>query len=101
MGQRRGKRIFRLFANSRGFAHDHLCPFCQIACDDLDMVRVGQAYFDLDWAYESMQYRKQVYAIGDGNLGYKYTYQHFGIVRERLLQAGIRLAGVLNEIYGK
>lgn len=55
----------------------------------------------LDWAYESMQYRKQVYAIGDGNLGYKYTYQHFGIVRERLLQAGIRLAGVLNEIYGK
>lgn len=55
----------------------------------------------LDWANESMSYRKQVYAIGDGNLGYKYTFKNWDSVKLRLLQAGIRLAGVLNEIYGK
>lgn len=53
-----------------------------------------------DWAYESMNYRKQVYDIGNKRLGYEYTYKYFYIVRERLLQAGIRLAGLLNEIYG-
>lgn len=54
-----------------------------------------------DWADESISYRKQVYAIGDGNLGYRYAYKNMPIVRERLLQAGIRLAEVLNQIYGK
>jgi hypothetical protein len=53
-----------------------------------------------DWAYESMRYRKQVYNTGNNRLGYSYSYQYFHIVRERLLQAGIRLAGILNEIYG-
>ncbi|HTE30456.1 MAG TPA: S1/P1 nuclease [Chryseolinea sp.] len=53
-----------------------------------------------DWAYESMTYRKQVYDYGDGKLGYAYSYRNFTIVRERILQAGIRLAGILNEIYG-
>lgn len=54
-----------------------------------------------DWANESMGYRKQVYDYGQGKLGYQYSYKYFHIVRERILQAGIRLAGVLNEIYGK
>lgn len=53
-----------------------------------------------DWAMESIGYRPQVYDYGNGRLGYQYSYKYFGIVRERLLQAGIRLAGVLNEIYG-
>jgi hypothetical protein len=52
------------------------------------------------WAMESVDYRDQVYRYGDGKLGYKYAYENFHIVRFRLLQAGIRLAGVLNEIYG-
>jgi hypothetical protein len=51
------------------------------------------------WAYESMTYRKQVYAYGKGRLGYEYTYKNFHIVRHRLLQAGIRIASVLNDIY--
>ncbi len=55
----------------------------------------------LQWADESMSFRKQVYQIGDGNLGYKYQYWNFPTVKARLLQAGIRLAGILNEIYGK
>lgn len=53
-----------------------------------------------DWATESMGYRKQVYAIGSGKLSYPYPYKNFHIVRHRLLQAGVRLAGLLNEIYG-
>jgi hypothetical protein len=54
-----------------------------------------------DWAGESMSYRKQVYNIGKGNLSYDYAYENMPIVRERLLLAGVRLAGLLNEIYGK
>ncbi|MFO0333182.1 MAG: S1/P1 nuclease [Bacteroidota bacterium] len=54
-----------------------------------------------DWANESMGYRKQVYAIGDGNLGYKYSFKNLDTVEHRLLQAGIRLAGILNQVFGK
>jgi hypothetical protein len=54
-----------------------------------------------DWAKESQSYEKQVYDIGNGRLGYRYSYLHFHIVRYRLLQAGVRLAGILNDIYGK
>lgn len=53
-----------------------------------------------DWANESLGYRKHVYDYGNGKLGYLYSYTNFHIVRLRLLQAGVRLAGVLNEIYG-
>ena len=54
-----------------------------------------------DWANESMTYRKDVHAIGNGKLGYAYAYKNFHIVRLRVLQAGVRMAGILNEIYGK
>ena len=53
-----------------------------------------------EWVNESMTYRTQVYEIGEGNLGYKYNYKNFPIVKLRLVQAGVRLAGVLNQIYG-
>jgi len=53
------------------------------------------------WAAESMAVRQRVYDIGDGKLGYAYAYRNNDLVKERLLQAGIRLAGVLNELYGK
>jgi len=54
-----------------------------------------------EWADESMSFRKRVYDIGDGNLSYKYSYKNFPIAKQRMLQAGIRLAGILNQIYGK
>lgn len=53
-----------------------------------------------DWANESISYRKQVYDYKNGKLSYEYSYHHLHIVRTRLLQAGIRIAAVLNEIYG-
>lgn len=54
-----------------------------------------------DWAQGMMVYRPQVYNIPeDGKLGYVYSYENFGTVQALLLQAGIRLAGLLNQIYG-
>ena len=53
-----------------------------------------------DWAKESMALRPQVYDIGKGSLGYRYSYVNIPSVRERILQAGIRIAGLLNQIYG-
>lgn len=54
-----------------------------------------------DWSVESQGYEKQVYDTGNGKLGYRYSYLYYHIVRHRLLQSGVRLAGVLNNIYGK
>lgn len=54
-----------------------------------------------DWATESMSYRTQVYDIDKGNLSYSYGFKYFSIAKLRMLQAGVRLAGLLNEIYGK
>lgn len=53
-----------------------------------------------EWANESQIYQKEVYDIGNGKLGYRYSYLNLPIVRHRLLQAGVRLAGILNQIYG-
>lgn len=53
-----------------------------------------------DWANESIALRRDVYDYDRNRLGYEYTYRKFHLVRERLLQAGVRLADVLNEIYG-
>lgn len=54
-----------------------------------------------DWAIESKELRSNCYDFGEyTNLKYRYIYRHIHTVEERLLQAGIRLAGVLNEIYG-
>lgn len=55
-----------------------------------------------DWAYESVTYRDQMYDLPDNmRIGYEYRYKNKKIVFHRLLQAGIRMAGVLNEIYGE
>ncbi|MDH3323610.1 MAG: S1/P1 nuclease [Flavobacteriaceae bacterium] len=56
----------------------------------------------LNWTYETQKLSQQVYksaTIGE-KLGYKYSYDHFGTVRSQLQKAGIRLAKILNDIYG-
>ena len=54
------------------------------------------------WANESHEIVNKVYAeVNDGDeLSYPYLYSNFYIVKDRLFQAGIRLANLLNEIYG-
>jgi S1/P1 Nuclease len=54
-----------------------------------------------DMAAEAMTFRNQIYAYGDGKLGYQYNYKNFNTVLDQISKAGIRLAGILNEIYGK
>ncbi len=53
-----------------------------------------------EWARESQSYQESLYQFGNGRLGYRYAYVQYPVVRHRLLQAGVRLAGVLNDIYG-
>lgn len=53
-----------------------------------------------DWALESVSCRPQVYDIGNGNLGYQYSYKYLSLAKTRVLLAGVRLAGLLNQIYG-
>ncbi|HBH06092.1 MAG TPA: S1/P1 Nuclease [Flavobacteriales bacterium] len=53
------------------------------------------------WIAESKSYRSQVYDFPeDKKLSYRYVYDNIEVVNLRLLQSGIRLAGLLNEIYG-
>jgi hypothetical protein len=54
----------------------------------------------LDWAFEAMKLRDEVYDLpADKQLGYEYQYKNHDLLRKQLLKAGVRLAGVLNEIY--
>jgi len=54
----------------------------------------------LDWVQESFNLRARVYDIGDGRLGYDYAHKNRSLIRLRLAQAGIRLAALLNSIFG-
>lgn len=67
---------------------------------DKETIKKWQGTSVRDWAMESVSYRPQVYDIGNSNLGYQYSYKYFSIAKTRMLQAGVRLAGLLNQIYG-
>lgn len=56
----------------------------------------------IDWMYESKELSKKVYEsveIGE-KLGYEYMYQWFPVAHDQLQKGGIRLAKVLNDIFG-
>lgn len=54
------------------------------------------------WLFESNQIAEKLYTeIKPGDtLNYKYNFTHIEIVNQQLLKAGVRLAGVLNAIFG-
>ena len=55
----------------------------------------------IDWANEAKKLRDQVYDLPeDREIGYKYQYENRDLLDHQLLKGGVRLAGVLNEIYG-
>ncbi|SHE63174.1 S1/P1 Nuclease [Fodinibius roseus] len=55
----------------------------------------------LDWAHETMELREKVYELPDDRqLGYRYQYVHRPTIDRQLLKAGVRLAYLLNRIYG-
>jgi len=50
---------------------------------------------------ESKAEREKVYKIGDGKLGFQYAFDSMPLVKQRLVQAGVRLAGLLSSLkYG-
>jgi len=54
----------------------------------------------VDWVNETREIVDGCYDFDEGaSLGYPYFNRHLPTVRDRLLRAGIRLAGVLNAIY--
>lgn len=56
-----------------------------------------------EWIYQSNQIAEQLYnELKDPNpkLSYRYTFDHIHIVNEQLLKGGVRLAYVLNGIFG-
>jgi hypothetical protein len=65
-----------------------------------------QATDYLEWAQESKDVRGQVYTFNwDRNtlpeLSYEYAYNNGDLLDERILKAGVRLAGKLNQIFGQ
>lgn len=63
--------------------------------------RISSGSFE-DWMYESKALSQKVYdsaEVGE-KLSYRYMYDWFPVVRQQLQKGGIRLAAVLNDIYG-
>ncbi len=56
----------------------------------------------LDWVNETRVITMKVYdsAKVDENLSYRYMYDHFATVKTQLQKGGLRLAKVLNELFG-
>lgn len=55
-----------------------------------------------EWFFESYQIAGQLYAeitTPDQKLGYRYNFDHLETMNQRLVKAGIRLAGLLNAIF--
>jgi hypothetical protein len=55
-----------------------------------------------EWIIESHQIAERLYSEvkPDQKLSYRYNYDNIQILNERLLKAGVRLAGILNELFG-
>ena len=52
-----------------------------------------------DWVKASFHHAQDIYNVGNGDFSYNYVYKSKPLLNESLLQAGIRLAGLLNEIF--
>ncbi|MGZ3763727.1 MAG: S1/P1 nuclease [Mucilaginibacter sp.] len=55
-----------------------------------------------EWIFESNQLAEKLYSevkSGDSLNAYKYNFSHIDIVNQQLLKAGVRLAGILNQLF--
>lgn len=66
-----------------------------------ELIEEWQSTNWLDWAYESQALLPQVYDFEGDRMGYEYMFHNFETVELRILQAGVRLAGLINEIYAE
>ena len=68
---------------------------------DKDQIREIEKGTILDWVAESQELANEIYdSVEKGEkLGYSYSYEHWSTVEKQLQKGGLRLAGVLNEIF--
>jgi hypothetical protein len=54
------------------------------------------------WLFESQQLAEKIYTDTkpDAKLGYNYNFQFIDTINQQLLKGGVRLAGVLNQLFG-
>lgn len=71
----------------------------QLSKDQIEAIENGEV---IDWVYESGAMANELYdSVESGEkLGYEYMYHHLPTVLKQLQKGGIRLAKILNEIYG-
>ena len=63
-------------------------------------VKMWQSSGVKDWAHECMKYREQIYDLPkDRKISYEYRYKNWDLLCNQLRKGGVRLAGLLNEIY--
>jgi hypothetical protein len=66
-----------------------------------DQVAQWQSTSVYDWAHEAMTFRTQIYDLPEElKINYEYRFKNWEVVENQLLKGGIRLAAILNEIYG-
>jgi hypothetical protein len=65
-----------------------------------EQVKAWQASSPLEWADESRRLGEAAYGLGDRRLGFKYLFDHWPSVEQRVRQAGVRLAGLLDRALG-
>lgn len=56
-----------------------------------------------EWLFESYTLATRLYNYpipADGKLSFKYNFDHISILNGQLLKGGVRLAGILNELFG-
>ncbi len=68
---------------------------------DAEQTAQWQASTCVDWAKESFALRRQVYDFKNLDLSQEYARANRPLVRRRLHQAGVRLAGLLNSIFAE
>ena len=54
-----------------------------------------------DWVIESFYEAQKLYNVGNADFKYNYVYEQSPLMKQRLTQGGIRLAGLLNGIFDK
>lgn len=72
-----------------------------IDTQDKQQINTALTSSPADWLRESIALSETIYRTTGTQLSYAYIYQNLPIAQQRLQQAGIRLAGLLNSIYDR
>ncbi len=84
--------------NQKQLSFTELAQFVNLP--DQAQIETWQSGTVTDWAHEAQTLFEQVYDFPDNKrLGYEYTYKNWSTVETQLAKAGIRLAGLLNQIF--